>query len=432
MIKNFYSSLFIINILVSIMCSSIKVNAQVFIIGKGETATSVSNDGNTISLSTTGANFYWTKDEGIQLLNIMPENTYNVGKPVVTKNGKNIAVSGTNPDTHLVEMAIFDVNTKKWSFLGTLGASEDRVATSVWGMTPDGTTVVGLGQVINGGAHGVYWTAEKGLVDIGSTIKDRFSRINSVSNDGRIFVGWQDDEFGLRQAAYWENGNQYIIKGNNDEFVDEFGAISGNGKWMLGSSTFNAIKWSKETGLVKIEHPNTGMFFRGAATASNNDGSVILGYYRGWPGSPIMGEGFIWTEQTGRVELNQFIKEILKYDDLGIKFALPLAISENGRHIVGYGLTENQPISFLISLPDDLSTKEVNKVNFDVFPNPTTEFITINSNGEISSSILYNTNGEVVLRSNNKQINISSLPKGIYIIKTIIDGNDYTKKVIKK
>ena len=40
--------------------------------------------------------------------------------------------------------------------------------------------------------------------------------------------------------------------------------------------------------------------------------------------------------------------------------------------------------------------------------------------------------GQKVLASDQKQISISSLPKGAYILKTIIDGNENTKKIIKK
>ena len=40
--------------------------------------------------------------------------------------------------------------------------------------------------------------------------------------------------------------------------------------------------------------------------------------------------------------------------------------------------------------------------------------------------------GQKVLSSNEKQLNISSLPKGTYVLKTIIDGNENTKKIIKK
>ena len=53
------------------------------------------------------------------------------------------------------------------------------------------------------------------------------------------------------------------------------------------------FKMEQRRSLITINHPNENIFFRGASTATNNDGSTIVGYYRGWPGSAAMGEGFI-------------------------------------------------------------------------------------------------------------------------------------------
>ena len=85
----------------------------------------------------------------------------------------------------------------------------------------------------------------------------------------------------------------------------------------------------------------------------------------------------------------------------------------------------------MIALPK-LGTSEVNTVKFEVYPNPTTDVINIETKGKLSSSILYNITGQKVLTSDQNQINVSSLPKGTYILKTIIDGNENTKKIIKK
>ncbi|WP_312556543.1 T9SS type A sorting domain-containing protein [Empedobacter brevis] len=412
-----------------------QVNAQVYIIGErgGENATGVSNDGNIVALQTPNANFIWTKEEGTKVLNSMPEGVYNSGKPMISKDGTKIAATGTNPSTGLLEMASYDVKTKQWNYLGTLGSSMDGVASSAWGMTPDGKTIVGLGLAPNNGAHGIYWTQEKGLIDIGTSVTGKYSRIDDVSDDGRIFVGYQDNTVGNRQAAYWEDGKQTVVPTANGENISSFTSVSGNGKWMLGSSGSTATKWHKEEGLIKITHPKAGMFFKGASTATNYDGSVVIGYYRAFPGLALMGEGFIWTEKTGRIELNEYVKS-LGYDDLGIKFSLPLAISENGKHIVGSGRIEAlaQYVSFLITLPDTLGTTEAtSKVEFDIYPNPATDFVNIKTNGKLESSIIYNMSGQVVLKSVDKKLNITKLPKGVYVLKIVIDDKETTTKIIK-
>lgn len=146
-----------------------------------------------------------------------------------------------------------------------------------------------------------------------------------------------------------------------------------------------------------------------------------------------MGEGFIWTEKTGLVNLNTYVKENLGYDDLGITFALPLGMSTNGKHIVGLGRTDDALVSFLITLPDsDLGTSEVINTKFEVFPNPTTDIIQIKTKGNLTSSVVYNLQGQIVLKSTKNEIDVSHLPNRIYILKTLIDGKEATKKIIKK
>src|SRR5690606_19285251 len=136
--------------------------------------------------------------------------------------------------------------------------------------------------------------------------------------------------------------------------VGEAGAISDDGNWVVGGNhMFSAWKWSEESGLTLIEHPNAGFFYQGAATAVSGDGSVIVGYYRPWPGGPYFGEGFIWTEETGRVNLNDYV-ESLGLDRQGLSLNLPLGISADGKKIVGTGLdSSDQIVNFLVILPGD-------------------------------------------------------------------------------
>ena len=411
------------------MLTSNKTNAQVYVIGNGEYATSVSNDGNVVVLYTDADNYYWTKKDGIQQLGSIVPGTYNGGVSTVTANGKLIATNVMNPDTGINQTATYNLETKKWKYLGGFGIVSDSETSSVWGMNGDGSTIVGLANTKGGAGHAVKWINDE-IIDLGSTVNTRASRANSTSEDGRIIAGWQDDSYGTRMGAYWKDGVQHIIKDADGYEVGEIASVSGNGKWLLGTSAEYAMRWSEETGVLPIKHPNADPFFVGAATATNNDGSMIVGFYRSYPGHALMGEGFIWTEKTGRVELNEYVKS-LGYDDLGIIFALPYAISKDGTQIVGIGRTDTQEVSFLISLPK-LSTSEVNKTNYTIYPNPATDIINIETKGTLSTSVLYNMAGQKVLASDQKQINISSLPKGTYILKTIIDGNENTKKIIKK
>ena len=70
--------------------------------------------------------------------------------------------------------------------------------------------------------------------------------------------------------------------------------------------------------------------------------------------------------------------------------------------------------------------------NIKVYPNPATNYIFINS--ELNhKSTLYNMAGQRVLESNAKQLNVSDLPNGVYLLYLISTNNTTsTFKIIKK
>src|SRR5690606_32804737 len=68
-----------------------------------------------------------------------------------------------------------------------------------------------------------------------------------------------------------------------------------------------------------------------------------------------------------------------------------------------------------------------------IYPNPTTGILNFNSKSEIQNVVLFDLSGRKISEFNSSQINISSLPKGIYLVKiSTKDGKTTTKKVVKK
>lgn len=76
--------------------------------------------------------------------------------------------------------------------------------------------------------------------------------------------------------------------------------------------------------------------------------------------------------------------------------------------------------------------------NVSVYPNPVHSSIYINGIPDkvIANITIYNTNGEVVLSgeyiSSKKQIDLLSLPHGVYIISVEVNGRAFFKKIVKK
>ncbi|MDP5091820.1 MAG: T9SS type A sorting domain-containing protein, partial [Polaribacter sp.] len=67
-----------------------------------------------------------------------------------------------------------------------------------------------------------------------------------------------------------------------------------------------------------------------------------------------------------------------------------------------------------------------------LYPNPASNNLTVITEQEIKTIEIYNIQGQKVKTSNQKQINVSDLAKGIYLVKIQNNENSIlTKKFIK-
>ncbi|WP_042722105.1 T9SS type A sorting domain-containing protein [Flavobacterium sp. B17] len=104
-------------------------------------------------------------------------------------------------------------------------------------------------------------------------------------------------------------------------------------------------------------------------------------------------------------------------------------------------LNTNSSLSFQIdemqifaTQQSTLSTREANpKSAVTIYPNPVTDVLYLKEMTK-ASVLIYNAAGQLVLNQtvNNGQVNVSTLPKGIYMLSISADGKSYTTKFIKK
>lgn len=102
--------------------------------------------------------------------------------------------------------------------------------------------------------------------------------------------------------------------------------------------------------------------------------------------------------------------------------------------IYDFALTDVQ-IQNLYQYDNLLSTNEnqIYKNQIYILPNPTKDFVFVKSEKQISKIELYDYSGKKLKESTSKEMNVSSLPKGNYIIKvTDKEGNTQTKNLIKE
>lgn len=83
-----------------------------------------------------------------------------------------------------------------------------------------------------------------------------------------------------------------------------------------------------------------------------------------------------------------------------------------------------------------LAVDNANAGKFSYYPNPTSGILNISASGKIENVEVYNMVGQKVMtfapKSNRSEINMSSLPKGVYLVKALVNGKVVTNKVIKQ
>lgn len=79
-----------------------------------------------------------------------------------------------------------------------------------------------------------------------------------------------------------------------------------------------------------------------------------------------------------------------------------------------------------------LATAEVKKLEFSIYPNPVTDILNIRSQEKVLNVSVYDISGKLVnAQFSNGQINVSMLPKGMYILNAKTEKAVYQQKLIK-
>ncbi|HCN50638.1 MAG TPA: secretion protein [Chryseobacterium sp.] len=414
--------------------------AQLTVMGLGNyDVGGVSNNGVVgLQLTTSGKIFKWTAGGGLLQIGSISNGYPSTGRTVVSNDGTRFSSTYTNSVTSFNEISTYDTTTSAWTNRGGLVVTGwGGVVSSSWGISQDGNTIVGLGYLSAGVAHAIKWDAINGMIDLGSIVTGRSSRANAISANGSVIVGWQDEPTGIRSGAKWVDGVESFITDNSGNNVGEASGVSADGSTIIGGAIPNPYVWKAGSGLTYITHPNASNTFRGGATGISADGSKVIGFYRTSGAPPMSGEGFIWTSETGRVNLNDYAVG-LGIATNGVTMGLPLAISQDGMKIAGVGFNgSNQIVAFYLDLTTYLSTKETmkDKNSIAIYPNPVADILYFKGIGKMEKAEIYNMVGQKVksLNAVESQIDVSFLSKGDYILEYSVKGEkQQTYKFIKK
>ncbi|GIV15994.1 MAG: hypothetical protein KatS3mg022_1429 [Armatimonadota bacterium] len=175
------------------------------------------------------------------------------------------------------------VFAQKIIWLGTLPGGGESLA---YGVSADGSVVVGEVRNASGLPRAFRWTSGGGMQDLG-TLGGDHSWAYGVSADGSVVVGWATNASQDQRAFRWTSGGG----------MQDLGTLGGN--------------WSRAYGV-------------------SADGSVVVG----WADSSEYNRAFRWTASGGMEDLNITYASLLTNGSvLGVAYA----ISPDGRYIVGEG-----------------------------------------------------------------------------------------------
>ncbi len=198
----------------------------------------------------------------------------------------------------------------------------------------DGSVIVGAKLIARSPdiQHACIWRSGFEELDLG-TLGGLNSGAGDASFDGTIVVGGSQLSNGDWRAFRWVEGIGMQDLGTIG-WQSSANAISGNGLVVVGDcNEAKAFRWTETNGMQDLG--NLGKRDCSAQDVSY-DGSVIVGWARRNSDDKVV--AFIWTEQTGMKDLNSLYANLI---GAGNSLTKALAISNDGRYIVGYGYIDS-------------------------------------------------------------------------------------------
>ncbi|MHC4220237.1 MAG: hypothetical protein ACYSU7_17465 [Planctomycetota bacterium] len=323
------------------------------IIGPGS-GTGVSADGSVVVGNTEDfGTFRWTAGTGMVDLgrNAFVAIGQAAGTPDVSADGVKISASILDMTGTLMTPGLWTADTGWIDLMPPMppdGGLIDDSYGSAWGMSGDGQVVTGLywrpGEP-DGLAHAYRWTEATGVVDLGSG--GRNSRGSGVDWDGSVIVGFDENPgFGNWWPAVWVDGVRTILS-QPDAFTSA-NAVNHDGTVVVGqgydASIFTLVaavwRWDgadwneQQLGVLPGTFPEFGQAICNDVTP---DGSLIVGW-NSFDFGPFGGStGFMWTEETGMIDVEQFLIENGIFPNPLFDILTLTAVSDDGRTLVGIG-----------------------------------------------------------------------------------------------
>jgi hypothetical protein len=234
--------------------------------------------------------------------------------------------------------------------------------------------------------------------------------------------------FSGTSASSIELKTRFTIAGNNSATIDW---ISGANTAVLVSPTFSLVGATNPTFSFKVK---VGWGYMISLNKGNLLAQISTDGGASWttlwnedsePGFTDDGDGNIDTDFYNTVTVQKSLTTYIGQANVKIRFQYIAndadAVSIDDVQVLANGT---------------LGTSEVSKTkaeNISIYPNPAKGEINIRTDKKIKSSTVFDVSGKSLLNNTSERLDMSSLPKGIYLLKVdFSDGTSKTEKVIKE
>jgi uncharacterized membrane protein len=302
-------------------------------------ANGVSADGSTVvglgtsaASSPSGEAFRWTSAGGMQSLGNLGGGAF--GNAIgVSGNGSTIVGSSLSPSGE---------EAFRWTSAGGMQGLGDLTGGAflsvAWGISSDGTTVVGRGSSAASSSEAFRWSSAGGLQAMGDLAGGAFgSRALAASSNGSIIVGEGTSASG-QEAFRWTSagGMQGMGDLSGGFFQSAANGISDDGLTIVGygssASGREAMRWTSGGGMQGLGD-FAGGSFQSEAYAASPDGSIIVGN-----GTIASGQvAFVWDSANGMRNFRDVLVNEYGLNLTGWTLLLARDVSADGTVFAGIG-----------------------------------------------------------------------------------------------
>ena len=114
-----------------------------------------------------------------------------------------------------------------------------------------------------------------------------------------------------------------------------------------------------------------------------------------------------------------------------------LSMEESNARLTMRATSDGQYVDFEINVSMKYvpcGIDENNAASISIFPNPAHDIIRIETRSieSVKGVDIFNSTGQMVLSTDNTEINLSALPKGVYFISVLTENQKIVKRIVKE